>query len=442
MTHTSSLHALAMAQTAAAARTGERLRDLYSRIRKLTEDLCAPLKTEDFVIQTMPDVSPTKWHLAHTSWFFETFVLKPAVPNYRRFEEKYGYLFNSYYHAAGERHPQSQRGLLSRPTVHEIFDYRHHVDREVISFLEQTSDAELSKMRFAVELGLNHEEQHQELLLTDIKHVLGTNPLDPVYRPAIQSRPGSVARRGWVGFDGGVVECGYRGSGFAFDNELPRHRVYLDPFELANQPVSCGEYLQFIEDRGYERPELWLSDGWDARQRQGWRAPLYWKQTEDDWSLMTLSGRRRLDLGEPVCHVSYYEADAFARWAGARLPREEEWELAAAGQVIRGNFVESGRLHPSTVYSSAPEGPRQMFGDTWEWTMSPYLPYPGYVPFGGSFGEYNGKFMSNRMVLRGGSCVTSIRHIRPTYRNFFPPDARWQFSGIRLARFRNAPSDH
>src|SRR5216684_764879 len=436
----SSLHALAMTQAAAAARTDERIRDLYSRVRKFTEDLCAPLKTEDFVIQTMPDVSPTKWHLAHTSWFFETFVLKQAVPHYRSFEEQYGYLFNSYYHAAGERHPQTQRGLLSRPTVEEIFDYRHHVDRWVTRFLEESSDAELSEIRFAVELGLNHEEQHQELLLTDIKHVLGTNPLDPVYRPAIQSQPGAKAQPGWVGFDGGVVECGYRGAGFAFDNEYARHRVHLEAFDLANQPVSCGEYLEFIDDRGYERPELWLSDGWDARQRHGWRAPLYWKQTESGWTLTTLSGRRRLDLGEPVCHVSYYEADAFARWAGARLPREEEWELAAAGQHIRGNFAESGRLHPSAVNSPASDGPRQMFGDTWEWTMSAYLPYPGYIPFGGAFGEYNGKFMSNRMVLRGGSCVTPIRHIRPTYRNFFAPDARWQFSGIRLARFGKASS--
>lgn len=429
-----------MAQAAGAPKIDQRIRDLYGRIRKFTEHLCAPLKTEDFVVQTMPDVSPTKWHLAHTSWFFETFLLKHAMPGYRRFEEQYSYLFNSYYHAAGEQHPQAQRGLLSRPTVDEIFEYRHHVDRWMIRLLEESSEAKLNEIGFAVELGLNHEEQHQELLLTDIKHVLGTNPLDPAYRPTIQSQPAAEAQLGWVGFEGGVVECGYGGDGFAFDNELPRHRVHLEPFDLANRPVSCGEYLEFIDDGGYEQPELWLSDGWDARQRHGWRAPLYWKRTENDWTLMTLSGRRRLDPEEPVCHVSYYEADAFARWAGARLPREEEWELAAEGQVIRGNFVESGRLHPAAVQSPAADGPRQMFGDTWEWTMSPYLPYPGYVPFRGGFGEYNGKFMSNRMVLRGGSCVTSIRHIRPSYRNFFPLDARWQFSGIRLARSRKGPS--
>jgi ergothioneine biosynthesis protein EgtB len=374
--------------------------------------------------------------LAHTSWFFETFVLQRAVLGYRPFHQSYSYLFNSYYHAAGERHPQGQRGLLSRPTVEEVFEYRRHVDHGMLRLLEGGSDKVLSEIRFAVELGLNHEEQHQELLLTDIKHVLGSNALDPVYRAQLPSRPATAAKLSWIAFDGGLVEIGHRGDSFAFDNELPRHRVYLEAFELANRPATCGEYQEFIEDGGYRRPELWLSDGWDTCQREGWQAPLYWKQTEDGWTLITLSGRRRVDPLEPVCHVSYYEADAFARWAGARLAREEEWELAVQAQMIHGNFAESGRFHPAPAAASITGQPQQMFGDVWEWTSSPYLPYPGYAPFTGAFGEYNGKFMSNRMVLRGGSCATPAHHIRATYRNFFPPNARWQFSGIRLARLR------
>jgi ergothioneine biosynthesis protein EgtB len=428
-----------MVRTATAARSQEALGDLYIRVRRCTEELCAPLKTEDFVVQTLPDVSPTKWHLAHTSWFFETFVLKRAVSSYPPFHQSYGYLFNSYYHAAGGRHPQAQRGLLSRPTVEEVFEYRRHVDRWMTQWLEQSSQCISNEIGFAVELGLNHEEQHQELLLTDIKHVLGSNPLEPVYRRTFQSQASPESRLRWISFDEGVMKCGHAGDGFAFDNEAPRHAVYLEAFELANRPVSCGEYVQFINDGGYRRPELWLSDGWDTCQREGWRAPLYWKQAGNDWALMTLSGRRKVDPREPVCHVSYYEADAFARWAGARLPREEEWELAATGQGVRGNFLESGRFHPAPGAAFTGSKPQQLFGDVWEWTSSPYLAYPGYTPFAGAFGEYNGKFMSNRMVLRGGSCVTPIRHIRPTYRNFFPPAARWQFSGLRLARSRNPP---
>lgn len=414
------------------------LADLYPRVRSFTRLLCEPLAVEDYVVQTMQDVSPIKWHLAHTSWFFETFILRPALAGYRPFDERYLHLFNSYYESVGDPYPRPDRGLLSRPTVGEIYEYRRHVDLGMESFLARSTTGLSEEHAFAVELGLNHEEQHQELIVTDVKHILGHNPLSPLYR---ESRPGrnrnsTEKRLRWKPFEGGLVKVGAGGDGFVFDNERSRHTVHLEPFQLADRLVTCGEYLLFMQDRGYDRPELWLSDGWEARSRDGWRAPLYWKGERNEWSLFTLSGLRHIDRQEPVCHVSYYEADAYARWAGARLPREEEWEVAAAGAPADGNFAESGLLHPAAAQAPLGEnGPDQLFGDVWEWTASPYIAYPGYRPFPGSLGEYNGKFMCNQMVLRGGSCATPRRHIRTTYRNFFPPSARWQFSGIRLARF-------
>ena len=398
----------------------------YERIRRATETLCAPLAIEDMVVQSLPEASPARWHLAHTTWFFETFVLAGRPP----FDPRYTFLFNSYYEAIGARVPQPERGIQSRPTVAEIREYRTQVDRAVMGFLAEAPESEIEKRTFVLELGLNHEEQHQELILTDLKHALGSNPLDPVYRARLANASRSEARPlRWLRHAGGVVEIGHDGTGFAFDNEGARHRVHLEPFEIADRAVTCGEWKAFIADGGYERPELWLSDGWLVRERLSWSAPLYWRK---DDTLYTLGGRRELDAAEPVCHVSFYEADAYARWAGARLPTESEWEAMAAREAVDGNLLERDRLHPAP----ATDDGSQFFGDVWEWTASPYVAYPGFRPFDGALGEYNGKFMSNRMVLRGGSCVTPRRHIRATYRNFFVPETRWQFSGLRLARSR------
>ena len=409
---------------------------LYARVRRATEALCAPLRVEDTVVQSMPDASPTKWHLAHTSWFFETFVLRPVVARYTAFDERWPVLFNSYYHAAGERHPRPERGLLTRPTLEEVRAYRAHVDRWMAELLAGEHGRLREEHAFVVELGLNHEEQHQELLLTDIKHALAQNPLEPCYRERASAPAGAAEPGGerWASFEGGLIEIGAAARGFAFDNERPRHRRYVAPFELARAPVTCGEYLEFIEAGGYRRSEHWLSDGWDALQRLGWEAPLYWKRASGSgWRVLTLNGAPALDPREPVCHVSFYEADAFARWKGARLPLEEEWEHAAASEELAGNLLDSDLLHPAP---RARAGRRmdQAFGDVWEWTASPYTPYPGFEPFAGMVGEYNGKWMSSRWVLRGGSCVTPARHVRASYRNFFGPEARWQFTGLRLAR--------
>lgn len=402
------------------------LAELYRRVRRATTALAAPLAIEDQVVQTMPEVSPTKWHLAHTSWFFETFVLGPGLPNYRPLDVRYATLFNSYYHAAGPRWAQSERGWLSRPTVAEIAAYRAHVDRAMERFFARADPA----FDFVVELGINHEEQHQELILTDCAHVLALNPLAPAYVTAEVIASPPAVPLAWTSFAGGLVEVGCAPSGFAFDNERPRHRAWLEPFRLANRAVTAGEYLQFVAERGYERPELWLSDGWDRCRREGWQAPLYWTLTDDGWCDSTLAGPRPVDIHAPVAHVCYYEADAFARWAGARLPTEAEWELGSATAGASGRFLESGVFMPAP----APDGMAQLFGDVWEWTSSPYLPYPGYTPFAGALGEYNGKFMSSRMVLRGGSCLTPERHLRPSYRNFWAPETRWQMAGIRLAQ--------
>jgi ergothioneine biosynthesis protein EgtB len=379
----------------------------------------------------MPDVSPTKWHLAHTSWFFETFLLKPRLARYREFDAHFSYLFNSYYDAVGDRHCRQNRGLLSRPTVADVYAYRAHVDRAMRELLQGTSTADLSPL---LDIGLHHEQQHQELLLTDIKHVFWVNPLRPAYVPASPSAASSeVPAATWMRFDGGLHEIGHQGSGFAFDNEGPTHRVHAGPFSLASRLVTSREFKDFIDDGGYRRPELWLAAGWAAVQAEQWSAPLYWIRQDEQWWHHTLSGLRPVADGEPVCHVSLFEADAYARWAGARLPTEVEWEIASADlDPTQGQFVESKTFHP-TVAGSDP-GLQQMFGELWQWTGSAYLAYPGYRPAPGALGEYNGKFMCNQFVLRGGSVATSRTHIRKTYRNFFPPDARWQFSGIRPAR--------
>jgi ergothioneine biosynthesis protein EgtB len=411
----------------------------YAAVRALSERLCEPLATEDYVVQSMPDVSPTKWHLAHTSWFFETFLLKPHLPDYREIDATYPFLFNSYYVQAGERHCRAQRGYISRPTVAEVFAYRHHVDDAMQRLLETSADDVAS----LVEIGLNHEQQHQELMLTDIKHVFSVNPLRPAYRraaDAADSENAADASAGsmtpplrWVGFEGGLREIGHAGDGFAYDNESPQHRVYIEPFELASRLVTAGEYLEFMADGGYERADLWLSLGWATVQENEWSEPFYWERRDGEWWHYTLDGMKRVAAEEPVTHLSYFEADAFARWAGARLPTEAEWEVAASTVPVTGSFVESGALHPRAA-TAAGDGLQQMFGDAWQWTQSQYSPYPGYTAPAGALGEYNGKFMCNQFVLRGGSCATPATHIRPTYRNFFPPETTWQFTGLRLAR--------
>jgi ergothioneine biosynthesis protein EgtB len=411
-----------------------RLAERYARVRRTTEALCAPLSPEDHLLQSMPDASPAKWHLAHTAWFFETFVLSRRA-GYRVFHPKYGYLFNSYYNAVGERHERPRRGVLSRPPLEEVHAYRRHVDGAMEALLGD-GDALEPALRAVVELGLNHEQQHQELILTDVKHGLGLQPLRPAYRALPAPSAHAAPRPRWLPFPEGLRWIGHGGDGFAFDNEGPRHRAFLEAFELASRPVTNAEYLAFIADGGYRRPELWLSDGWDACRAQGWQAPLYWEERDGGWATYTLGGERPLHPAEPVCHVSFYEADAYARWAGARLPTEQEWEVVAAGAPVDGNLLESERFHPVPLEAveAEGEGALRLFGDVWEWTRSPYSPYPRYRPAEGALGEYNGKFMCNQLVLRGGSCVTPRSHLRASYRNFFPPAARWQFSGIRLAR--------
>jgi ergothioneine biosynthesis protein EgtB len=424
-----------MPESGAAHRDPDALPRHYQRVRNRSIELAEPLAPEDMVVQSMPEVSPTKWHLAHVTWFFERFVLKAELPGYREFDPRYDYLFNSYYYTAGQMHSRSRRGLLSRPTVEEILAYRRHVDDAVARLLAGAGE----RVRFLILLGLNHEQQHQELLLTDIKHVLGQNPLEPAYREdAATASEETAGPLEWQGFPGGVAEIGAAGEGFCYDNETPRHRAWLEDFELATRPVTNAEFSGFIEDGGYERPELWLSDGWATILAEGWDRPLYW--AADREKVFTLGGLRPVDGDAPASHLSYYEADAYARWAGARLPTEAEWELAshsasasrADSPAGEGHFVESGHLQPRAAKPGA--GLRQMFGDVWEWTASPYAPYPGFKPLAGSLGEYNGKFMCSQVVLRGGSCATPAGHIRPTYRNFFYPRDRWQFTGLRLAR--------
>ncbi|NQV41034.1 MAG: ergothioneine biosynthesis protein EgtB [Candidatus Marinimicrobia bacterium] len=407
--------------------------DRYNRVRGFTEQLCEPLEKEDYVIQSMPDVSPTRWHLAHTSWFFETFILKPELKNYKTPNELYNYLFNSYYNAVGQQFPRPQRGLLSRPTVKEVFAYRHHVDEEMLRLFETLDEHKISALESILILGLNHEQQHQELMLTDIKHVFFKNPLYPSYSQIVQVNGShSSEELQWSSFPGARVQHGFSGGSFSFDNETPRHDVLIQPFELGNRLVTNREYLSFMGDGGYSQAALWLSDGWALINKDNWKAPLYWVKNDENWFEFTLGGLSPLHLDNPVAHISYYEADAFANWSGARLPSEHEWECAAQNIQIQGNFVQSQLFQPAP--SDSPTKLSQMFGDVWEWTRSPYSPYPGFKSASGAVGEYNGKFMSNQMVLRGGSCVSSCDHLRHTYRNFFYPHSRWQFMGIRLAR--------
>lgn len=408
------------------------IQDRYQAVRAATNWLCEGLQAEDMVPQSMTDASPVKWHLAHTTWFFETLVLEKAVSGYKPINPAYRVMFNSYYNSVGQQYKRPNRGLVTRPGVAEVMEYRQQVDERMLDLL---SSASLEPAISAVlETGLQHEQQHQELMLTDLKHLFSFNPLHPVYRPAVVAEASSVPQT-WQSFAADCYQMGHQhGEGFAFDNETPRHTVYLHDFEIASRPVSNAEYLEFMSDGGYQRPEFWLSDAWALLQQQQWQAPLYWQWSDEgrQWYTYTLSGLRPVVDAEPVVHLSYYEADAFARWSGARLPTEYEWELAAATNKVQGNFVENMHFHPIPAASKA--GLQQMFGDVWEWTQSPYAAYPGFKPAAGELAEYNGKFMCNQLVLRGGSCATSASHIRSTYRNFFFPQARWQFSGCRLAR--------
>jgi ergothioneine biosynthesis protein EgtB len=421
-------------QARADSRAAER--DRFAAIRQQSESLAANLSPEDQAIQSMPDVSPTKWHLAHTSWFFETFILGPFDPAHRVFDPDFAYLFNSYYEAVGPRHPRPHRGLLSRPTVDAVGAYRDHVTAAMLRLIEAAGEPVWREIAPLIELGLHHEQQHQELILMDIKHVFSVNPLLPAYQaPRPYGIPSAPLAAAWAEFAGGLEEIGHDGQGFAFDNEGPRHKVWLEPYRLATHPVSCGEYLEFIADGGYRRAEFWLSDGWATVQQQGWEAPLYWRCADGEWRLFTLSGERRIEPAEPACHLSFYEADAFACWVGKRLPTEAEWEVAARDLPLVGNLGDSGHYHPCPDAAVPTSGPtlRQMIGDVWEWTASPYTAYPRFRHASGAIGEYNGKFMCNQMVLRGAAAVTPAGHIRATYRNFFPPSARWAFSGLRLA---------
>jgi ergothioneine biosynthesis protein EgtB len=412
----------------------------YAQVRRTTERLCAPLSPEDQMLQPMPDASPAKWHQAHTTWFFETFILLPHAPGYRTFDQRFTYVFNSYYKQLGGHPIRANRGLMSRPSLDEVRAYRAHVDDAMQSFLTAGISPELSAL---IELGLNHEQQHQELIVTDVKYALWSQPLMPAYRmradrktSGVTSAPRSpIPHPQFFDFSEAIYEIGHTGHGFSFDNETPRHRVLLNAFSLASRLVTNAEYLEFMRDGGYSKPGIWLSEGWDTVNTQGWRAPLYWEERDGHWFQFTLDGIREIDPNEPVCHVSYFEADAFAHWSGARLPLESEWEVAAQQHVAgepEGNFLDSDLLHP--VPAPPTNGLTQLFGDVWEWTASSYSPYPGFAPAAGALGEYNGKFMCNQYVLRGGSCATPQSHIRASYRNFFPPSARWQFMGIRLAK--------
>jgi ergothioneine biosynthesis protein EgtB len=408
-------------------RLAQQLARRYIEVRATTMALTAPLSAEDQMLQSMPDASPAKWHLAHTTWFFETFLLVPHDPGYRPFDPRFRELFNSYYKQVGAHPYRGARGLMSRPSLEEVHAYRHGVDEAMLALVERGGDELLA----LVELGMNHEQQHQELIVTDVKHGLWSSPLRPAYRAQpLGWQAGEAHPASWQEFKGGIHSVGHAGACFAFDNEGPRHEILLRPFRLASRAVTNGEWLEFMAGGGYRRPELWLSDGWDAVCAQQWEAPLYWQRGDGAWLQYTMSGTRPVDASEPVCHVSYYEADAFARWAGARLPLEEEWEIAAEQNPARGTMLDDQVFHPRRARGDLMQ---QLLGDVWEWTASPYVAYPGFRPVPGAIGEYNGKFMCNQFVLRGGSCATPAGHIRTTYRNFFPPAARWQFSGVRLA---------
>ncbi len=405
----------------------ETLQEDYRRIRSFSEQICRPLAVDDYQIQSITETSPPKWHLAHVTWFFEHFVLQHFRPDTPPFDADFHYLFNSYYYTVGAMHPRPRRGLLSRPTLEQVLAYRQRIDEQVAGLIATAGKAEQEALAFRITLGLHHEQQHQELLLMDIKHNFSVNPIKPAYRQELIPPGGESVPMRWLDREGGLHSIGHTGSGFAYDNETPRHSVLIYDHQLADRLVTNAEYLEFIEDGGYRDPALWLSDGWARLQQEGWTHPLYWEKQTDRWTQFTLGGVRPLNPHEPVCHLSYYEADAYARWTGKRLPREEELELILE-QPIVGNFTDSDWLHPAPATESG-----QWYGDLWAWTASPYTPYPGFKPLAGSMGEYNGKFMSSQMVLRGGSCATPPGHLRPSYRNFFYPHERWMFSGLRLA---------
>ena len=422
-----------MSQSLTSARRSGALAESYLKVRNETLSLVSGLSDADATVQSMDDASPAKWHLAHTTWFFETFLLEPRFSDYQAFDSAFGYLFNSYYEQVGDRHPRPRRGMITRPSLDTVRDYREHVDAAMLRFLDANLPEDILDL---IELGLHHEQQHQELLLTDILHLFAQNPLRPAFRAP---EPLAVAGEGpaplaWRSFDQTMVPVGHEGSGFAFDCEGPRHDVIIRPFKLASRPVLNGEWLEFMADGGYRTPSLWLSDGWGTVNECGWNAPFYWEQRDDEWSSMTLRGLQPIDPAAPVCHVSYFEADAFARWMDKRLPSEFEWEHAAGTLAVAGNLADSGRLRPRSLTGDA--GQEEfvgLYGDVWEWTQSPYTAYPRFKPSEGAVGEYNGKFMNGQYVLRGGSCATPAGHVRNTYRNFFQPDKRWQFSGLRLA---------
>jgi ergothioneine biosynthesis protein EgtB len=423
---------------------GSNLHAFYQSVRQQTLRLTENLSAEDMAVQSMTEASPAKWHLAHTSWFFEEFILREHSSGYHPFDVSFRYLFNSYYDAVGERHPRFDRGLLTRPALPAVLDYRSHVDAHMKSLMEQRglcdrqeNNAQNEALQEMIITGLHHEMQHQELLLTDILHLFSFNPLHPAVFSTARSLPSS-ARTGALTMcesEGGLVEIGAANAGFSYDCERPRHRVYLQPFAVANRLVSNGEWLEFMNDGGYQNPLLWLADGWDACQRKGWRAPLYWRELEGQWQQFGLDGLQRLNFAAPVCHISYYEADAYARWAGKRLPSEQEWEHSVAGLPIEGNFMEAANWRPQACEREGRLA--QVYGDVWEWTQSPYMAYPGFCPQEGALQEYNGKFMANQFVLRGGSCATPRQQMRPSYRNFFFPEQRWQFTGLRLAEDAN-----
>lgn len=398
----------------------------YKTVRQHTLDMARPLSEEDCCVQSMPDASPIKWHLAHTTWFFETFILERFEQDFRPWQPAFRVLFNSYYNGVGEKHPRPQRGLLTRPSLADVLAYRRNVDER----MEMLFTGATGGLDALLEVGLHHEQQHQELMLTDLKHLLAMNPLKPAYVAKALARSKEVASASWCNFDGGIVRIGHAGDGFCFDNELPRHRQYVEPFALASRLVNNGEYLQFVEEGGYADAALWLSEGWDWIQVNHIEQPMYWQHDDSGWQEFTLHGMQRLDANRPAIHLSFFEADAYARWRGARLPTEAEWEHAAAATADFG----TPDLHPSACPTSSNGCVAQFFGAAWQWTLSSYGPYPGYQAAQGALGEYNGKFMSNQYVLRGSSCATPAAHARITYRNFFPSSARWQFSGIRLAR--------
>lgn len=414
----------------------QQLIEKYLIARHQTVKLCEPLAIEDYVIQSIEDVSPPKWHLAHTTWFYETFILLKEIPGYQPFHPLFHYLFNSYYHRIGTPYPRARRGMLARPTVATIHSYRNYIDEKITALIHEASENNFLELEKLIILGIHHEQQHQELLLMDIKHNFSCDPDFPSYSSAVlQNKSRLLKPINFIVIDDNNTEIGYNGNDFCFDNELPRHQQLLKSYSIANRLVTNGEYLEFILAGGYTQPDWWLADGWDTVIKNQWQAPLYWQQLYNNWYLFTLNGLQELDPTEPVAHVSYYEADAYARWCGCRLPTEIEWEHCITAHAIfpqQGNFLESYNFHPK-IYHQDDNHFSQLFGDVWEWTASAYGPYPGYKSPSGALGEYNGKFMSNQFVLRGGSCVTPRAHIRTSYRNFFQPDKRWQFSGIRLA---------